>query len=156
MYIYNYYCIYVHTHDDCFTPYRYEYLISTDVSVLQRPFTPSFTQYDIEILSLYYDNLSEVSEYAKLKFGWRIIKALKFSNKTRCNDSCIAFRDPCDGISCPSNYGLVDKILVSKNKKCMLLVIPLVVRSAEHQIPQAPCGSGVNHVHSVQRDRKYV
>ena len=98
---------------------------------------------------MYYDNLAEVSEYSKLKFDNRIIKSLYFSTKTRCSDCCVAFRNS-NNCYC---FGLVEKILMDKNKRCALLVSHLSVDNKEQQIPVSPCGIGVTHIISVSKDR---
>ena len=52
------------------------------------------------VVSTYYENLSELSEYSKLKFDNRIVKSLHFSMKTRRNDSCISFSTPNSQTEC--------------------------------------------------------
>ena len=120
------------------------------MSVLQKPFSPNFTPKEEDIVSAYYDNLAEVLEYSKFRFGNRIVKSLHYSMKTRRNDSCISFCTPHGQTGCC--FGLVLKILLDRNNCCSLLVCPLTVKGQDQQLPQSQCGIGVKYIVSVSRN----
>ena len=125
---------------------RYSVVISDSVCLLQKPFLPNFNQNERGLVASYFDNLDGISEYAKCKFDNRIIKSLRFSSKTRRNDSCVAFSHG----SCIA-FGLVIRIL--RQSRCALLIAPLDIREPEHQLPQSTCGSSTKHIVSVSRHR---
>ena len=121
-------------------------MVSDSVCLLQKPFLPNFNENEHGLVTSYFESLDGISEYPKCKFDNRIIKSLKFSSKTRRNDSCVAFSN---GSSIA--FGLVIRIL--RQSRCALLIAPFDIKEPEHQLPQSTCGSSTKHIVSVSRHR---